>query len=183
MTEPKKKKAEMVDSSITMTEDDLKSIIAQHVAEAMAKFSDGKEIATGMKAQMPVYPYTPKDGARIPNNMVAPIGWQTIEHANGIATLHPASDPDFNPLERKDVMSAVDDRWSVMNRPVAGEKIPEQPKRMLVNSRFQELFPNVNRWGDNCQVFLTDDATLKNEENGGPALGAPKSLAKFKFIR
>lgn len=163
---------------LTLTADDLAKLIDEKVQEALAKMSDGKDMAKqiGSQSAMPMYPYEPKDGDIVPPGFAPPPGWQLIKTTDGNLILHPKAPRDFNRRERRDVLKAVDAKWEEMNRAVAGQAAPQVPKKLLVNQRFAELFENLIRWGDNCQVMAaTEDAVADG-------VSIATSKAKFKFV-
>lgn len=161
---------------VSLTMDDLSRLIEEAVEKRMAGLKDGQEMAA-RSAQVPVYPYEPKEGAIIPPGYMAPEGWIQVPMRNGLIELHRKAPEGFSPLERRDVLSMVDKKWKELNRIVAGQPVPAEPKRILINERFREMFPNLIRWGDNCVVMDVADKDL-----GEDAIGDGKSKARFKFV-
>lgn len=174
---PKAKKEE----TLTLTMTQLQALIASELQKQATNLRDGQEAAqvVGGFAMG-----KPKAGRIVPPGYVPPEGWQLIKMLNGTLEEWPESDKTFNPLEKQQILKLADERWAEMTRVIPGEKPPAAPKRMLVNERFAELFPNLIRWGDDCVVIPAGNAQIEDVATGEP-LGSSVagSKVRFKFVR
>lgn len=86
---------------------------------------------------------------------------------------------NFNALERDAVILAIDEKFKILTREVAGQEKPKPPTKLFVTGGFRELFEHQNRWSDASDIMVVSDLDAQAEDY----VSIKGSSVRFKFAK